>query len=100
MPIWSEPWFGGVARSVAALVAVLLVLLLGLRPLLKTLRREPPPATSAAVPEEAAPSLLPNSPEMLNRQLGFAQKLVADRPDAAVAALRQMLAHNQNGATA
>lgn len=100
LPLWNEPWFGGVARGVAALIAVLLVLLLGVRPLLKTLRRDEAPAISPAAPEEVEPPLLSNSPEMLHRQLGFAQKLVADRPDAAVAALRQMLAHTNNGATA
>lgn len=100
LPLWDKPWFATVARSLAALIAVLLVLLLGVRPLLKTLRREEPPATSSAAPEEAEPALPPNSPEMLHRQLGFAQKLIADRPDAAVAALRQMLAHTNNGTTA
>jgi flagellar M-ring protein FliF len=100
LPLWNEPWFAGVARSVAALVAVLLVLLLGVRPLLKTLRRDPPPSDAPAALEEAELVLPSNSPEMLHRQLGFAQKLVADRPDAAVAALRQMLANTNNGATA
>lgn len=100
LPLWSEPWFASVARSVAALIAVLLVLLLGVRPVLKSLRREEPPVITDAMQEVVEPPLAPNSPEMLHRQLGFAQKLVADRPDAAVAALRQMLAHNNNGAPA
>jgi flagellar M-ring protein FliF len=100
VPLWNEPWFGSVARSVAALVAVMLVLLLGVRPLFKALRRDPPAADVAALPEPIDLPLPSNSPEMLHRQLGFAQKLVADRPEAAVAALRQMLANTHNGATA
>ena len=42
-PFYEAPWFATVVRSVVALLAVLLVLLLGVRPLIKVLRRDPQP---------------------------------------------------------
>jgi flagellar M-ring protein FliF len=96
LPFWDAPWFATALRSVAALIAILLVLLLGVRPLVKALRREAAPTGSAATVDGGELTPLPaTSAELLQRQLGFAQKLVADRPEAAVAALRQML-HNGN----
>lgn len=98
---WEAPWFAPLLRYGAALVAVLLVLLLGVRPLVKALRRASAPVESAPTLDggELTPLNL-TSPQLLNRQLGLAQKLVADRPDAAVAALRQMLANSHNGTSA
>lgn len=101
LPFWEAPWFSAVLRHGAALVAVLLVLLLGVRPLVKALRRNDVPASDASVLDGGELTPLPaSSPEMLHRQLGFAQKLVADRPDAAVVALRQMLAAPEKGTPA
>lgn len=101
MPFWQAPWFAGLLRNIAALLAVLLVLLLGVRPLIKTLRRENMPAANAVTPDGGELFPLPaTSAEMLQRQLGFAQNLVAERPDAAVAVLRQMLGKRNNGVAA
>jgi flagellar M-ring protein FliF len=107
-PIWQTPWFLGLVRSAVALLAVLLVLLLGVRPLIRALKGEParqplPDLTQAEAPpsEEAedeapAPSIDPQTgaidQEQLGHQVGFAQRLAAEKPDSAVTALRQMLA--------
>jgi flagellar M-ring protein FliF len=103
---WETPWFAMAVRNGVALLAVLLTLLLGVRPLIKALRRDPAPAPGAPpadAQDEAAddddrsapgrPAALPPvDPEMLGRQVGLAQRLVREKPDTAVAALRQMLA--------
>jgi len=119
-PFWQTPWFLAILRNGVALLAVLLVLLLGVRPLIKALRREPAgdagkggdgaadyrPGTieqqQAAM--LAAPALDPNTgsvdTELLGRQVGLAQRIVSERPDSAVTALRQMLSEPEAEAAA
>ena len=107
LPFYEAPWFAMLARSGAALIAVLLVLLLGVRPLIKAFRPAPAPdpideatATPGTVALDAdvlaAPTLDPATgradAELLRRKVGIAQRLAADKPDGAAAALRQMLA--------
>ena len=98
---WEAPWFAPLLRYGAALIAIVLVLLFGVRPMVKALRQESEPVPSLPTLDggELTPINL-TSPELLHRQLGLAQRLVADRPDAAVAALRQMLATPHNGTSA
>ena len=116
LPFYEAPWFMGVLRNVVALLAVLLVLLLGVRPLIKALKRQP--AESAEAPEMAGeegegatgtagaiagPGALSGSsidPALLSEQVGLAQRLVNEKQDAAVAALRQMLGEEQSEAAA
>jgi len=96
-------WFAMIVRYVAALMGVLLILLLGVRPLLRALRGRNGRDGSAAVERvlgntgggesERAPDAIDRS--LLNRQVGAAQKLVDNRPDRAVIAIRQMLGQNQ-----
>lgn len=98
---YEAPWFATIVRNVVALIAVLLVLLLGVRPLIKALRRERttaiagggPDMMTIALPIEAMtnPDTGAIDPDILNRQVGLAQRLVHEKPDSAVAALRQML---------
>ncbi len=107
---WETPWFAMAVRNGVALLAVLLSLMLGVRPLIKALKRDPvPPDTASLLPgpagegddgEAAAAGAArqdtrtPDSridPEMLGKQVGLAQRLVREKPDTAVAALRQML---------
>ena len=99
---WETPWFAMVVRNIVALIAVLLTLLLGVRPLVRALKREPgEPAAGLALPSPAgesgggsrsAPLMIQQSPPVdLGRQVGMAQQLVREQPDTAVAALRQML---------
>ena len=96
-------------RSVVALLGVLLVLLLGVRPLIKALRPKPAALTADGAADGIAglPPLLPAGDEtdgetgdgkprpvdhaLLAQHVGLAQRLVAERPDNAVVALRQML---------
>lgn len=118
-PFYEAPWFATVVRNVVALIAVLLVLLLGVRPLIKALKREPAAgaanaAGTAGAPGEGGegnvelaeaepiPAALPAEamidaetgvvdPELLSQQVGLAQRIVAEKPESAVVALRQML---------
>jgi flagellar M-ring protein FliF len=106
-PFYEAPWFATVVRSVVALLAVLLVLMLGVRPLIKALRRDPAPEGEGQLP--ALPGIGPISDgadassgggqslagsidsALLSQHVGLAQRLVAEKPDSAVVALRQML---------
>lgn len=113
-PFYEAPWFATVVRSVVALLAVLLVLLLGVRPLIKALRRDPAPPQpvegALALPGGTAPGADDGQPgdgqmaqpgqlalpggvdsALLSQHVGLAQRLVAEKPDSAVVALRQML---------
>ena len=101
-------WFATAMRYAASLIGVLLVLLLGVRPMLKALKRAPgegqggaASATSAVIGDAPGSGGAERPHEaidrsLLNRQVGAAQKFVEDRPDRAVVAIRQML--NQPGA--
>jgi len=109
---WETPWFATIVRNVVALIAVLLTLLLGVRPLIKALKRDPAPVAAARDDEDdetgdeddadekpdrpSISALTPRAganidPEVLSRQVGLAQRLVLEQPDSALAALRQML---------
>jgi flagellar M-ring protein FliF len=106
-PFYEAPWFATVVRSVVALLAVLLVLMLGVRPLIKALRRDPQPegegqvtalpglgpVTDGAEPVIGGGQTLagPIDSALLSQHVGLAQRLVAEKPDSAVVALRQML---------
>ncbi|MBS0473616.1 MAG: flagellar M-ring protein FliF [Proteobacteria bacterium] len=93
LPFYEAPWFATVVRSVIALIAVLLVLLLGVRPLIKALRRDKheagEPVTEAEVPVLAATGAVDAA--LLGRQVSLAQRIVEEKPDDALIALRQML---------
>lgn len=107
LPFYEAPWFATVLRNVVALIAVLLVLLLGVRPMIKALRGRDAQSKSASTgdgggePVEmltALPAEAMMDPEtgavdaaLLSQQVGLAQRIVEERPDSAVAALRQML---------
>lgn len=110
LPFWEAPWFAMAVRNAVALIAVLMVLLLGVRPLVRALKRDPAPAATAPGEAGAAgaaqeaiafepvtpdPETGKVDPEALSRQVGMAQRLVAEKPDAAVHALRQMLGSEQ-----
>ncbi|MCX7284153.1 MAG: flagellar basal-body MS-ring/collar protein FliF [Novosphingobium sp.] len=129
-PFWETPWFATILRQAVALIAVLLVLLLGVRPLIKALKRDPakaeddakarkkkgkkgeageddeaadgdeaqaetPPVTAEEVAAAIQPAQDPQTgvvdAEALARQVGLAQRLVEEKPDSALVALKQML---------
>ena len=111
-PFYETGWFASVLRYGATLLGVLLVLLLGVRPLLRALKGDPP-VSQAVEAVDAAPSsdggqggdvIVERGPDpidrsLLNRQVGAAQKFVEERPDRAVVAIRQMLNQSQAGAS-
>lgn len=94
-PFYEQGWFSMVLRYGAGLIAVILVLLLGIRPLIRALKRDPAPAGqdggNGAGAGVALSATNPVDAALLGRQLGHAQRLVADQRDDAVVALRQML---------
>ncbi len=114
-PVIDEPlafyetaWFATLVRQGGAIIALLLVLLLGVRPLLKALRREPDAGPEGETGTGAGAHADPGDPgahsdpaahhsgnpvdrALLNEKVGLAQRLVTQQPDSAVAALRQML---------
>ncbi|MBS0255952.1 MAG: flagellar M-ring protein FliF [Proteobacteria bacterium] len=121
LKFYETPWFASLARTVAALLGVLLVLLLGVRPLIKALRPAPqtPEALALAAGDEEGEeaegaSPLPAEPQLieeitdpatgrinteaLSRHVGLAQALIEDKPENAVLALRQMLQSEGEGA--
>ena len=107
---YETPWFAMAVRNAVALIAVLLTLLLGVRPLIKALKRDPvepgemralpsPSGSVGAIENGSRPGNVPLltqqsgsiDPQHLGKQVGLAQQMVREQPDTAVAALRQML---------
>ena len=99
IPFYETSWFGMALRTGLALLGVLLVLLLAVRPALKVLRNR----GSAASSDNAAPALthagmisggtiVPHDRAALDAQIELAQRIVREQPDNAVLALRKMLA--------
>jgi len=106
LPFYEAPWFAMVVRSVVALLAVLLVLLMGVRPLIKALKRDPAEPAEALDGEGgegedevaatvAKPAVNPDTgaldAALLGRQVSLAQRIVEEKPEDALVALRQML---------
>ncbi len=106
MPFYETGWFASVVRHGAALLALLLVLLFGIRPLVKNLKRggsddpEEGPDADGVVLDSAGEGMRAVHGRMsdpaidrglLDEKVGLARRLIAEQPDNAVAALRQML---------
>ena len=127
LPFYETGWFAMAVRNGAALLAVLLVLLIGVRPVIRSIRGDKPakgrkakkgkPAAAeedeaqdddalaasgtsslpaiaqvASLAQDAGADGMPISrAELLERQVRLARGLVAERPENAVEALRQML---------
>lgn len=100
-PFWETPWFAMVVRAVAALLALVLVLLLGVRPLVKALKREPGEVVVVAAEDGMAteqsdqPAAIAEAAEdeaaLLGRKVGLAHRMVEEQPEEALLALRRML---------
>ena len=106
---YEAPWFASALHNGVALLAMLLVLLLGVRPLVRALRREPAPAPEhpplnpdqpqlVSIAEMTNPATGTIDAELLGRQVGMAQRIALERPDSAAIALRQMLRQPEEGA--
>jgi flagellar M-ring protein FliF len=96
LPFYEAPWFAMVVRSVVALLAVLLVLLMGVRPLVRALKRgggEGGDGDGGAAPARA-PAAQSADPALLGRQVGLAQRIVEEKPEDALVALRSLLGQN------
>lgn len=112
VPFYEAPWFADVLHHGVLLVGVLLVLLLGVRPLIKALKPDPVPPLPAPSAEgedaqttlaegeandpakpgtDAEPESAPLDAAALGRHVDLAQQIAAQKPDSAVIALRQML---------
>jgi flagellar M-ring protein FliF len=104
VPVWETPWFATILRNVVALLAVLLVLLLGVRPLLKAAGGKKRGADNAVEDDEegegvASPGralAMPSNEyagerEQLAAQIELARRIVREKPDDALLALRRML---------
>ena len=102
LAFYEEPWFAMAVRYVAALLAVLLVLLLAVRPILKSLRGSKDETggdeTKALSVENGEPVMLQKSVDAsgkptsdLPQQVELARRLAASQPERAVEALQRML---------
>lgn len=93
---YEEKWFADIVRYGAALIAVLLVLLLAVRPLIKRMRESGAGAPAATT---QIPSATPDQPAMVNQlsedafpqKVELARQLASTQPDRAVEALQRML---------
>lgn len=111
VPFYEASWFADVLRYGVGLLGVLLVLLLGVRPLIKAFRpdksapveggRESDAADGPSLSGLGTPpipamagSIASNDPEMLSKQVSLAQRMVEEQPESAVIALRKMLQTN------
>jgi flagellar M-ring protein FliF len=91
VPFYEAPWFALVLRSVLGLIAVLLVLLLLVRPLLGLLKRQPVGPADGLGAASAKPAAPREDPALLGKQVELAQRLVDEKPEDALVALRRML---------
>jgi flagellar M-ring protein FliF len=97
---WETGWFATLVRSAVALIGVLLVLLLAVRPVVKALTgRKDEEAEDSDEPLPFSPRSRaralqsPDQPdrESLSAQIELAQRIVREQPDDALQALRRML---------
>lgn len=108
LPFYEASWFAMVVRSGVALLAVLLVLLIGVRPLIRALKREPGADAATATGGDEADAAAIDADDataepgdqadpavdaaLLGRQVSLAQRIVEEQPEDALQALRKMLA--------
>ena len=116
IPFYEQPWFASALHYGVMLLGTLMVLLMGVRPLIKALRGDQPKKAkkdkkgkkgAAADDEEASdatqpvaalapPAAIEPPPPVdaatLNSKVGLAQQIAQTKPDSAVIALREMLA--------
>ena len=106
IPFYETSWFGMAVRNGVAILAVLLVLLLAVRPAINALRR---PAKDDAqgrdlVPVSDAAARGTDTSfdrQALDGQIELAQRIARENPDDAVLALRRLLAEDmRQGASA
>nr|WP_279614687.1 flagellar basal-body MS-ring/collar protein FliF [Sphingomicrobium astaxanthinifaciens] len=108
LAVWERSWFSSALRTGAALLAVLLTILLVIRPAMKMIGKRTSEPDGADAPSK--PALLANADNStapraasneshevaqggsrLNEQIDLAQRLARERPEDALVALRRML---------
>ncbi|MGC1271763.1 MAG: flagellar basal-body MS-ring/collar protein FliF [Croceibacterium sp.] len=116
-PFWEAPWFAMVVRNGVALLSVLLVLLLVVRPAMKALigrkKGNAEDGDEGLVDngedgQSATPHLAANTSagapapdrEHLNAQIELAQRIVREQPDDALQALRRMIGETKTSEAA
>jgi len=112
-PFYEESWFSMAVRNGVAILGVLLVLFLAVRPAIKAVRPAPQPENDEEDVEldgdDMSPSLagptfdraMPLDRQSLDGQIELAQRIARENPDDAVLALRRLLAESpQQGASA
>lgn len=106
VPFYETAWFAAILRNAVALIAVILGLLFGVRPIVKALKRgtekaeedtgdaeEGGAANGQATSRIFDGNGVPPNPDILQEQVELARSLAAQQPDRAVTALRRMLAN-------
>ncbi len=101
LPFWETAWFATILRNAVALLAVVLVLLFAVRPLLKAFgggkrRTEDGEGADDRPPRQGFLTMIPQGEpghdrERLAAQIELAQRIVREKPDDALLALRRML---------
>lgn len=105
-PFYETAWFATVLRNSVALIAVILALLFGVRPMIKALSTRGHVDGSAALEisedareqalthnaDDIGHNVIPVDQSSLREQVDLAQKLATEQPDRAAEALRRMLA--------
>ena len=107
-PFYETAWFATILRNVVALIAVILALAFGVRPLVKAIGRRGDEAAATDAQDVTGPLAErvieadnvrgPADPAHLREQVALARRLVAEQPDRAADALRRMLAAPAAGA--
>jgi flagellar M-ring protein FliF len=102
VPFYEQGWFAMALRNGVALIGVLLIAFFGLRPAVAAMRRKAAspagdgPADTPAKVSRGARRFTEQLEQMpLAEQLGLAQRYMTERPDSAVAAIRQMLGEDE-----
>ena len=107
IPFYETGWFAMAVRNGVAILAVLLVLLLAVRPAIKALKARTEPSENEGEDEETVLVKGPDgtySPapnpgvdrEALDAQIALAQRIARENPDDAVRALRLLLSDNSH----
>lgn len=102
VPFWETGWFALLLRYGLALIGVLLVLFMVVRPVVKSLTArkngsgeeqvgEIAATTRRALVPDGAPAHQPFDRDQLSAQIELAQRIVREQPDDALRALRRML---------